>query len=157
VTLNNVDSDFSDDIRRTVDRSVAEFDAPPLGFLGEQNGAAQGLLLPNVYRVAVAQHNLRHTTVDFLHYNLVPVLVLLVLNVGMLGTALLVAHDIERGTGKAIAAHADLAHRHGDRARARGQPWRPPRCCCRWSPLRLPPVCCSPRRVTGRRWGRCLP
>jgi len=102
LTLDNVDSDFSDDIRRTVDRSVAEFDAPPLGFLGEQNGAAQGLVLPDVYRVAVAEHNLRQTTVDFLRYNLVPVLVLLVINVGMLGTALLVVHDIERGTGRAM-------------------------------------------------------
>ena len=102
LTLNNVDSDFSDDIRRTLDRSLAEFDAPALGFLGEQNGASQGLVLPNVYRVAVAEHNLRRTTVDFLHYNLVPVLILLVLNAGMLGTALLVVHDLERGTGKTL-------------------------------------------------------
>jgi ABC-2 type transport system permease protein len=99
LTLNNVDSDFSDDIRRTVDRSVAQFDAPQLGYLGEQTGA-QGLLLPNVYRIAVAEHDLRQTTVDFLHYNLVPVLILLVINVGMLGTALLVSHDIERGTAR---------------------------------------------------------
>jgi ABC-type multidrug transport system permease subunit len=102
LTLNNVDSDFSDDIRRTVERSVAQFDAPQLGFLGEHNGAAQGLLLPNVYRVTVAEHDMRRTTVDFLHYNLVPVLVLLVINAGMLGTALLLAHDRERGTGKAM-------------------------------------------------------
>jgi ABC-2 type transport system permease protein len=101
LTVNNVDSDFSQDIRRTVDRSVAQFDAPQLGFLGEQT-TTRGLLLPNVYRVAVAERNVRQTTVDFLHYNLVPVLVLLVLNVGMLGTALLVVHDIERGTGKAM-------------------------------------------------------
>jgi ABC-2 type transport system permease protein len=102
LTLNNMDSDFADDIRRTVDRSVAEFDAPQLGFLGERNGPSQGLVLPNVYRVAVAQHDLRQTTVDYLHYNLVPVLVLVVINVGMLGTALLAVHDIERGTGEAM-------------------------------------------------------
>ncbi len=102
LTLNNVDSDFSDDIRRTVDRSVAQFDAPQLGYLGEQSGAPPELLLPNVYRVAVAEHNLRQTTVDLLHYNLVPVLILLVINVGMLGTALLLAHDVERGTGKTV-------------------------------------------------------
>ncbi len=102
LTLNNVDSDFSDDIRRTVDRSVAEFDAPQLGLLGELNGASQGIVLPDVYRVAIAEHNLRQTTVDFLRYNLVPVLVLVAIDAGMLGTALLVVHDLERGTGRAV-------------------------------------------------------
>lgn len=102
LTLNNVDSDFSDDIRRTVDRSVAEFDAPSLGYLGEQSAATLPVVLPNPYRVAVAAHNLRQTTVDFLHYNLVPVLILLVLTAGMLGTALLAVRDIERGTGRTM-------------------------------------------------------
>ena len=37
VTLNNVDIDFSDDIRRAVERSAAEFDAPQLGLDGELN------------------------------------------------------------------------------------------------------------------------
>ena len=52
--LNNVDIDLADDIRRSVTRSVAEFDAPQLGLLGELSGPSAGTLLPNPYRVAVA-------------------------------------------------------------------------------------------------------
>jgi ABC-2 type transport system permease protein len=98
LTLNNVDIDFGDDIRRAVDRSVAEFDAPQLGASLERTGAAQGLVVPNPYRVDVAEHELRHTTVSYAKYQAVPVIVLLVLNMGVLGAALFGARDRERKT-----------------------------------------------------------
>src|SRR2546426_10820431 len=40
--LNNVDIDLADDLRRSVTRSVAEFDAPQLGLLGELHGPSSG-------------------------------------------------------------------------------------------------------------------
>lgn len=103
VTLNNVDVDFADDIRRTVARSVAEFDAPQLGIQGEIGGPSQGVLIPNPYRVAVAENDLRTTNVDFLRYQVLPAFVLLVLSIGLMGTALLGARDIERSTSRNLA------------------------------------------------------
>lgn len=100
--LNNVDIDLADDIRRSVTRSVAEFDAPQLGLLGELHGPSEGVLLPNPYRVAVAEHDLRKTDVSFLQYQVIPIAVLIVISVGMLGTALLTARDFERGTAKVM-------------------------------------------------------
>ena len=96
--LNNVDLDFSDDIRRSVTRSVAEFDAPQLGIVGELHGPSRGFVLPNPYRIAVAERDLCQTNVSFLHYQVVPVLILIVLSLGLLGTALLAARDFERRT-----------------------------------------------------------
>ena len=98
--LNNVNIDLSDDIRRSVTRSVAEFDAPQLGLLGELHGPSQGILQPNPYRVAIAEHDLRETDVSFLQYQVIPILILIVISVGLLGTALLTARDFERGTAK---------------------------------------------------------
>jgi ABC-type multidrug transport system permease subunit len=98
--LNNVDIDLADDIRRSVTRSVAEFDAPQLGLLGELSGPSAGTLLPNPYRVAIAEHDLRETNVSFLQYQVIPIVVLIVISVGLLGTALLTARDFERGTAK---------------------------------------------------------
>ena len=98
--LNNVDIDLADDIRRSVTRSVAEFDAPQLGLLGELEGPSAGTLLPNPYRVAVAEHDLRETNVSFLQYQVIPIVVLIVISIGLLGTALLTARDFERGTAK---------------------------------------------------------
>jgi len=100
--LNNVDIDVSDDIRRSVARSVAEMDAPQLGLAGELNGPSRGLLLPNPYRVAVAERDLRETNVDFLRYQVVPVLILLVISVATLSAAALTARDFERGTGRLL-------------------------------------------------------
>jgi ABC-2 type transport system permease protein len=100
LTLNNVDIDFADDIRRTVARSVAEYDAPQLGIQGELGGPNKGVLIPNPYRVAIAEHDLRQTEVDFLRYQVLPALVLLVLSVGLMGTALLGARDVERKTSR---------------------------------------------------------
>jgi ABC-2 type transport system permease protein len=98
--LNNVDIDLADDIRRSVTRSVAEFDAPQLGLLGELHGPSAGTLLPNPYRVAIAEHDLRETNVSFLQYQVIPIVVLIVISIGLLGTALLTARDFERGTAK---------------------------------------------------------
>jgi len=100
--LNNVDIDLSDDLRRSVTRSVAEFDAPQLGLLGELHGPSTGLLLPNPYRVAVAEHDLRETNVSFLQYQVIPIIVLIVISVGVLGTALLTAREFEHGTAKLL-------------------------------------------------------
>ena len=100
LTLNNVDVDFADDIRRTAARSVAEFDAPQLGYQGELGGPSKGVLIPNPYRIAVAEHDLRATNVDFLRYQVLPAFVLLVLSVGVMGTALLGARDRERRTAR---------------------------------------------------------
>jgi len=100
VYVNNVDIDLADDIRRSVTRSVAEFDAPQLGLLGELHGPAAGRLLPNPYRVAVAEHDLRETEVSFLQYQVIPIVVLIIISIGLLGTALLTARDFERGSAK---------------------------------------------------------
>lgn len=151
--LYNADIDFADDIRRAVDRSVGEFDAPSLGpkeetEAGEEKpgeaakeggvsagesapgeGGAQGAKekteaelehdeeeaekdtgpyalyvdpAANPYHIVIEEQDLRVTQVDFLHYQLIPVLVLLILNVGMTGTALLCAGDGERGTARLL-------------------------------------------------------
>jgi len=100
--LNNVNIDISDDLRRAVTRSVAEFDAPQLGLLGELHGPSKGLLLPNPYRVAMAEHDLRETDVSFLQYQVIPIILLIVISIGLLGTALLTARDFERATAKMI-------------------------------------------------------
>ena len=100
--LNNINIDIADDLRRAVTRSVAEFDAPQLGLLGELHGPSVGVLLPNPYRVAVAEHDLRETNVSFLQYQVIPIVVLIVISIGTLGTALLTARDFERGTAKIL-------------------------------------------------------
>ena len=97
-TLNNTDIDFSDDIRRSIDRSVAAFDAPQLGASVEGKAGRGGLVVPNPYRVDLAEHDLRKTDVPFETYQVLPVLLLLVLSAGVLGGALLGSRDHERGT-----------------------------------------------------------
>lgn len=100
--LNNVDIDLADDIRRSVTRTAAEFDAPQLGLLGELHGPSEGTLMPNPYRVAVAEHDLRDTNVSFLQYQVIPIVILIVISIGLLGTSLLTARDFERGTAKML-------------------------------------------------------
>ena len=100
--LNNIDIDLSDDIRRSVTRTAAEFDAPQLGLLGELHGPSEGTLMPNPYRVAVAEHDLRDTNVSFLQYQVIPIVILIVISIGLLGTSLLTARDFERGTAKML-------------------------------------------------------
>lgn len=105
--LNNVDIDFSDDIRRSVDRSVAQFDAPQLKLdaedaeerpVGSVNLGVENQFLPNPYRVDVYKRDLRQTNVEWFSYQTVSAFILLILNVGLMGTALLSAQDIERKT-----------------------------------------------------------
>jgi ABC-2 type transport system permease protein len=100
--LNNIDIDLADDIRRSVTRTAAEFDAPQLGLLGELHGPSEGTLMPNPYRVAVAEHDLRDTNVSFLQYQVIPIVILIVISIGLLGTSLLTARDFERGTAKML-------------------------------------------------------
>jgi len=99
---NVVDVDLADDIRRTVLRSLAELDAPQLGIMGELHGPTGGILLPNPFRVAIAERDLRDTNVEFFEYEIVPILVLVVISVGVLATALLVARDRQRRTMKIL-------------------------------------------------------
>jgi ABC-type multidrug transport system permease subunit len=102
VYLNNVDIDLADDIRRSVTRSVAEFDASQLGLLGELTGPGDGVLLPNPYRIGIAEKDLRETNVSFLQYQVIPIILLIVISIGLLGTSLLTARDFERGTAKML-------------------------------------------------------
>jgi ABC-2 type transport system permease protein len=104
LALDNVlDVDLADDIRRAVTRSLAEFDAPQLGIVGELHGPGEGLLLPNPFRIAIAENDRRDTTVEFFEYELVPIYVMVVLSVGLLGTSLSVAGDRRRKTSKVVA------------------------------------------------------
>lgn len=102
VTINNIDYDYSDDIRRAVDRSAAQFSAPQLGLAGEEDKTATianapGLnSTPNPYRISINEHDLRQTNVSFLNYQVIPAFILLILSVGLMGTALLCADDIEK-------------------------------------------------------------
>jgi ABC-2 type transport system permease protein len=99
--LNNVDIDFSDDIRRSIDRSVAHFDAPILSPNdAEEAGVEFDPEKPNPYLITIDEKDLRETNVDWLSYQIIPALVLLVLNVGLIGTALLCAQDRERKTAR---------------------------------------------------------
>jgi ABC-2 type transport system permease protein len=109
LTLNNIDIDFADDIRRSVDRSVAQFDAPVLSLAGQKgempgsSGEEDEEVAPvNSYRIVIHEVDLRKTNVDFLSYQVLPVLILLVLSVGLIGTALLCAQDGEIGTAKVL-------------------------------------------------------
>jgi ABC-2 type transport system permease protein len=65
--LNNVDIDFADDIRRSVDRSVAHFDAPILSSNdAEEAGQSFDLSQQNPYRIMIDEHDLRETNVEWL-------------------------------------------------------------------------------------------
>jgi len=97
ITINNVDFDFSDDLRRSIDRSIVQFDAPSLISEGLVNAST-----PNVYHVALDEQYLRQTNVDWFHYQLVPIFVLLTLNVGLVGTAILCALDEESKTARML-------------------------------------------------------
>ncbi|MDQ1711470.1 MAG: type transport system permease protein [Frankiaceae bacterium] len=104
VLINNVDLDFSDDVRRSVNEAVVEIDAPSLATLGENDlppGTASGL--PNPYRVDVAETDLRTPDVSFLAYQVVPVLALLSLTAGTLVTALGIAGERESGALGVVA------------------------------------------------------
>jgi len=97
-TLNNVDIDVADDIRRSIDTSVAEFDAPQFGSSAAAAPEAPALAVPNPYRVDIVETDLRRTDVPFDTYQVLPVLLLLVITTGVLGGALLGSRDHERRT-----------------------------------------------------------
>ena len=106
--LNNIDIDFADDIRRAVDRSVAQFDAPQLSLNGEENetpnvnGTSLFGIATNPYRVAINEKDLRYTNVSLLNYQVIPAFILLMISVGLMGTALLCANDIENKTSRSL-------------------------------------------------------
>lgn len=100
--LNNVNIDIADDLRRSTARSVAELDAPQLGLLGELHGPTEGILLPSPYRIAIAERDLRATNVEFLQYQVVPILIMVVIGVGTLSSAMLAARERERGTTRLL-------------------------------------------------------
>ena len=97
VTVNNVDYDLADDIRRSIDRSIVELQAPTL-----ISDDLVNTTTPNAFHVALAEQSLRETNVDWFHYQLVPTFVLLVLNVGLVGTAILCAMDEESKTARML-------------------------------------------------------
>jgi ABC-type multidrug transport system permease subunit len=104
VRINNVDLDFSDDVRRSVNEAVVEIDAPTLATLGENDlppGTVSGL--PNPYRVDVAETDVRSPDVSFLAYQVVPALALLSLTAGTLVTALAIAGERESGALRAVS------------------------------------------------------
>jgi ABC-2 type transport system permease protein len=114
VTINNVDLDFSDDVRRSVSEAVVAVDAPALASLGEENEPGEtaedeaaeddehGLAAGNPYLIKVVATDLHWPDVSFLAYQMVPVLALLALTVGALVTALSIAGDRESGRLRVI-------------------------------------------------------
>lgn len=104
LTLNNTDIDFADDIRRSVDRSVVRFHEPKPASAHNQGGDADDDTIPtNSYGILIDEHDLRATNVDWLRYQVIPALVLLVLCVGLIGTALLCAEDVECATSRYLS------------------------------------------------------
>ncbi len=101
VTLNNVNHDFADDIRRALAESATQFDAPDVITPVSETQLDMSELNP--YRVNVMTAPTRSATVDPIHYAVIPCLVLLILSVGVMGTALLCARDVERGTARHLA------------------------------------------------------
>ena len=101
LTLNNIDTDFSDDIRRSVTRTVGLFDLNG-GHLTDLDADDNVDGHPTVYPVYLTFHQLRKTNVPFARYELVSVLILIVINVGVLGAALLGAQDVESGTARML-------------------------------------------------------
>ena len=112
VRINNVDLDFSDDIRRSVSEAVVEIDAPQLASLGEaeesegpeseEDEEAEARGVGNPYLVRVVETDLRYGDTSFLAYQMVPVLALLALTAGALVTALSIAGDRESGRLRVI-------------------------------------------------------
>ena len=85
VILNNVDIDFADDIRRSTDSTVGNFN----------ESIADNA---NLYRVRIVERDLRVTDVSFSAYQVIPVILLLLVSLGVLGGATLGTLDRERGT-----------------------------------------------------------
>ena len=101
VTLNNANHYFAAEIRRALSETVAFFDAPDVVTPVSETQLDMSDLNP--YRVNVMTALTRANTIDYIHYAVIPCLVLLILSVGVMGTALLCARDIERGTARHLA------------------------------------------------------
>jgi ABC-type Na+ efflux pump permease subunit len=101
VTLDNANHEFASEIRRALSETVTFFDAPDVITPVSETELDMSDLNP--YRVNVMTALTRANTVDYIHYAVIPCLVLLVLSVGVMGTALLCAWDIERGTARHLA------------------------------------------------------
>ena len=101
VTLNNANHNYAGEIRRALSETVAFFDAPDVVTPVSETQLDMSDLNP--YRVNVMTALTRASTVDYVHYAVIPCLVLLILSVGVMGTALLCARDIERGTARHLA------------------------------------------------------
>lgn len=101
VTLNNANHNYASEIRRALSETVAFFDAPDVITPVSETQLDMSDLNP--YRVNVMTALTRASTVDYIHYAVIPCLVLLILSVGVMGTALLCARDIERGTARQLA------------------------------------------------------
>jgi ABC-2 type transport system permease protein len=101
VTLNNANHNFAAEIRRALSETVAFFDAPDVITPVSESQLDMSNLNP--YRVNVMTSLTHASTVDYIHYAVIPCLVLLILSVGVMGTALLCARDIERGTARHLA------------------------------------------------------
>jgi ABC-2 type transport system permease protein len=101
VTLNNANHEFAGEIRRALSETVAFFDAPDVVTPVSETQLDMSDLNP--YRVNVMTALTRANTVDYIHYAVIPCLVLLILCVGVMGTALLCALDIERRTARHLA------------------------------------------------------
>lgn len=101
LTLDNANHNFAGEIRRALSETVAFFDAPDVVTPVAETQLDMSDLNP--YRVNVMTALTRPSTVDYIHYAVIPCLVLLILSVGVMGTALLCARDIERGTARHLA------------------------------------------------------
>jgi len=101
VFLNNANHAFSNDIRRALSETVSQFDAPDVITPVSESQLDMSDLNP--YRVNVMTALTRPTTVNYIQYAVIPCLVLLILSVGVMGTALLCARDIEDGTARHLA------------------------------------------------------
>lgn len=101
VTLNNANHEFAAEIRRALSQTVTFFDAPDVITPVSETQLDMSDLNP--YRVNVMTALTHANTVDYIHYAVIPCLVLLALSVGVMGTALLCARDVERGTARHLA------------------------------------------------------
>ena len=99
VVINNVDLDFSDDIRRSVSEAAvtATLGKPPADEAAEGETGFGEPGQYNPYHVGMIENDLRQGDTKFLDYQLVPVLALLALTTGALVTALAITGDRETG------------------------------------------------------------
>jgi ABC-2 type transport system permease protein len=119
VLINNVDLDFSDDIRRSVSEAVVSYNVDAGKTLAAEELAEHGGKAPDVpkddqsvilgshyrtnpYGVSVQEVDLRHPDTSFLAYQLIPVLALLALTGGTLVTALALSGERELGALRLI-------------------------------------------------------